>query len=532
MTTLTGAGTLIRLALRRDRLMLAVWLYAFAAFVGATVYGFRGLYPTAAARAEFARTANGNPALLSLYGPLYGSSLGSFTAWRDVTVCALLAGLMSVFLVVRHTRAEEEAGRLELVGAAVVGRHAPLAAVASVAAGANAAVAAVMAAVAAALGLPAAGSVALAAGVAACGLATASVAAVTAQLARSARTARGLAIGVLGAAFLLRAVGDSVSRTGPRWLTWLSPVGWAELIRSFDGTRWWTLALPLALAAAAAAAAALLARRRDYGAGVLAGRPGRAAAGRALASPLGLAWRLQRASLLSWAGGALVYGVVIGSASRGIGGLYGSAQVRRAMAELGGRAGLVDAFLAAMVLFAGLAVAGFAISAVLRLRSEEAGQRADAVLATAVSRTGWALSHLVIAAAGAAAILLAAGLGLGVGAGAQSGGLGHQIARMTGAGIAELPAVLVMAGIAVALLGLRPRIGAIVSWSALGLVVALAFVGAILRLSHWVLDASPFTHLPKLPGGTVSATPLAALSAVAAALGAAGLAGLRRRDIG
>ncbi len=96
MNTLAGTTPLTGLALRRDRTMLAIWLYAFAAFVGATVYGFRGLYPTAAGREEFALTANHNPALLSIYGPFYGTSLGSFTAWRDITLAGVLAGLMVV----------------------------------------------------------------------------------------------------------------------------------------------------------------------------------------------------------------------------------------------------------------------------------------------------------------------------------------------------------------------------------------------------------------------------------------------------
>jgi len=57
------------------------------------------------------------------------------------------------------------------------------------------------------------------------------LAAVAAQLAAGARAARGMAIGVLGAAYLLRAVGDAGGASGPGWLTWLSPLGWTELAR-------------------------------------------------------------------------------------------------------------------------------------------------------------------------------------------------------------------------------------------------------------------------------------------------------------
>jgi ABC-2 type transport system permease protein len=47
-----------------------------------------------------------------------------------------------------------------------------------------------------------------------------------------------------------------------------------------------------------------------------------------------------------------------------------------------------------------------------------------------------------------------------------------------------------------------------------------------------VLDISPFTHVPKLPGGAATPAPLIWLCAAAVALTLAGLAGLRRRDVG
>jgi ABC-2 type transport system permease protein len=533
MKTLVGTGPLTKLALRRDRTMLVIWLYAFAAFAGATVVGFRKLYPTVDSRVDFVVTANHNPALLSIYGPMYGSSLGSFTAWRDTALTALLAGLMSIFIVVRHTRADEESGRLELAGSAVVGRHAALMAAMLVACIANIVVGGLMATVVIALGLPAAGSIAIGAGVATCGLVFTAVAAVAAQLAQAARSARGLAIGVLLVAFLFRAIGDSAGPTGPRWLSWLSPIGWAELTRAFGGAiRWWVLVLPIVTAVLAGAVAAVLAVERDYDAGLLATRRGRGDAAAWLRTPFGLAWRLQRSTVMAWIGGALVYGVVLGSATSGISGLLSSPQVKKIVIRMGGHAGVTDAYLAALMSFTGLAVAGFAIAAVLRLRTEETEERGDPVLATTVGRIGWALSHVVIAVTGTVAILAVIGLGVGLGYGARSGSLGHEIARLVGAGLAQAPAAVVIAGLAVALFGIAPRASVTVSWSVLGAAVMLLVLGATLRLPQWVLDASPFTHLPKLPGGAASATPLAWLCLIAAALLAAGMVGVRRRDIG
>jgi ABC-2 type transport system permease protein len=71
-----------------------------------------------------------------------------------------------------------------------------------------------------------------------------------------------------------------------------------------------------------------------------------------------------------------------------------------------------------------------------------------------------------------------------------------------------------------------------VAWTIVGLTVGLNIFGQALQLSHWALDVSPFTHILKLPGGAVTATPLILLSVLALVLYAPGLTALRRRDIG
>src|SRR5487761_454792 len=244
---LTGTGALTMLALRRDRIMLPVWVYVVVIGVASNALTFARLYKTAAARESLVSSGLDNPALIFLYGRLNGDSVGALTAWRYGVWGALFAALMSVFIVIRHTRGDEEAGRLELIGSARVGRQAPLAS-------------------------------ALALAIGTCGLAFTGVSAVTAQLTSGARAARGLAIGVLGVAFLSHAVGDAAGASGPSWLTWVLPLGWTEALRPFVGERWWVLALPVALFAAGTWLAFALARRRDLGAGLLADRPGRPAA--------------------------------------------------------------------------------------------------------------------------------------------------------------------------------------------------------------------------------------------------------------
>jgi ABC-2 type transport system permease protein len=530
VTAVAGTGALARLAARRDRILLPAWLYALTAVMAGTGYSFRSLYATQQSRDQvFAGTAH-NPSVLAVTGPLFGTSTGALTAWKYGAIAAALAALMSIEAVTRHTRADEEAGRLELICSAGSGRQAPLAAALLVAAGANATLAVLLTAALTAVGLPPSGALALGLAVAGCGLVFAGVAAVAAQLAASGRASRGLATGVLGAAYLIH--GAASAAAGAQWLGWLSPVYWAVQVRPFAGDRWPLLLLPAAAAVVFTALAVTLAIRRDLGAGLVPSRPGPARAGAALRSPLTLAWRLQRGSVAGWSGAMLLAGFVSGSVAHGIGPLLGSgAQVRTALVRIGGHAGLSDAYLAATIGVFGLVAAAYAVAAVLRLRSDEVAGRADPVLATSAGRISWAAGHLLIVMAGTGCSLAAAGLGEGVGYGARGGDLGTQVPRLLGAALAQLPAALAVAGIAVALFGLLPAASVPGGWSALAVAAGLALLGPTLRLSGWVQDISPFTHVARLPGGSASGASLAWLAGTAAALALAGLAGLRRRDI-
>ena len=530
---LAGTGALTKLAFRRDRIMLPAWVYLITVMVATNAYTFRKLYSTAAARDRLVVSGGGNPALRFLYGQLNGSSVGALTAWRIGVWAALFCALMTVFIVIRHTRGDEEAGRLELVGSAVVGRQAALTAGLLTAVTASVVVAALLCVVLSALGLPVSSSVVFALAIGANGLAFTGIAAVAAQLAAGARGARGIAFGVLGAAFMLRAIGDSAGPSGPSWLTWTSPLGWVELTRPFDGQRWWVLALPCAVLAAGVGAAYALAARRDLGAGLLPDRPGRASASGLLRGPLSLAFRLQRGVLAGWAAGVAFIFAASGAAAKGIGQLLGSSTaLQREFTRLGGQAAITNAYLAALMVLAGLGAAGYATSAVLRLRAEETDGLAEPLLATAVGRIRWGLSHVAVAVFGAAVLLAVAGLAAGLGYGLRVGSAGPQAARMIGAAMAQLPASLVMAGVAVALVGLLPGGCVAGAWTVLGVVVFIDLFGEALQLSHWLLDISPFTHAPRLPGGTVSAAPLLWLCLAALAFSAVGLAALRRRDIG
>jgi ABC-2 type transport system permease protein len=533
MRAITGTGTLVRLAARRDRVVVPAWGYLLIILAVSTAYTFKGLYPTVASRLPFAASIGANPTFHALTGPTFDlTTIGGLTAWRVGGLAGLLIGLMNIIVVVRHTRAEEEAGRLELVGAGEVGRYAPLTAALLLALVADLVIGLVIGAGLTAVGLPAGDSFVLGMSLAVVGAAFAGVAAVTAQLADTSRAATGLAATVLGLSYLLRAVGDSVGPAGPRWLSWLSPVGWGQQIRPFAGDRWWVFALPIGFAVLTCGIAGALVARRDLGAGLLASRSGPAGAGALLRGPLGLAATLHRGALLGWLAAFVVVGGVFGAVAKDLISVADSTpQLARIISTLGGHAAIADAFLSSILGLLGLLGAVCTVQVVLRLRAEETGLRAEPVLATTVGRTRYAAGHLAVAAAGGALLLAVGGLAGGIGYGLTTGDLGGQLPRVLAAALVQIPAVWVLAGLAMVLFGLLPRATA-VGWAAVVLCFLIDELGPSLRLPQWLMDVSPFTHAPKLPGGPLTGAPLGWLVLVSVLLATVGLVGFRRRDIG
>lgn len=270
MSAFTGTRHLVRLILRRDRVVLPIWILLLAVLPASYAGTYAELYQTAAERAAYLASTASNPSIVALLGPVFGDSVGALTVQR-AGMLVLVAALASLLTVVRHTRTEEEAGRRELLGATVLGRYAGLTAALLVTYAANVLLGLLIAGGLVAAGLPGAGSLLFGAGLALTGVAFATVGGLAAQLTESAGGARGIGLGVLGLAFVLRLAGDAGGSGGTggkaEWLSWVSPLGWAPRSRAFAGERWWVLLLPVLFAVVVALVAYPVSVRRDLGAG-------------------------------------------------------------------------------------------------------------------------------------------------------------------------------------------------------------------------------------------------------------------------
>ena len=290
------------------------------------------------------------------------------------------------------------------------------------------------------------------------------------------------------------------------------------------------LMLFVLVAAALLVVARMLLDRRDLGLALFPARLGPAGNDR-LDSPLALAIRLQRGPLIGWVVGFIAFGAIMGSIAASAADLLDSnPQLQDVLAKLGGAGALTDIFLAAIGSLGGLAVGGYAISAALRMSSEESADRLGPVLAGSVARTRWMSGHLLFVLLGPVLVLGAAGLVAGLSHGARIGDVGGGLESTLSAMLVQAPAALVMGGIAVALFGWLPRWTSL-AWAALVIALLLGQLGALLQLPQALMNLSPYTHVPPVPAEPINWLSTVVLLAVAAGLMVAGLLGFRHRDV-
>ncbi len=524
-----GTGALIRLILRRDWARFLIWILLVSIVPISMAAGFARLYPTAQSLRDFADLIQGNPAEIGVLGFVYSVTIGGLTAWRAGLNGAFLIVPVSILFVIRHTRSEEEAGRRELLGGTAVGRLAPLAAALVVVFGANLAIAALIAGGLAGQGLPAAGGIAFGLSAASAGCVFAALAGITAQMTESPGPARAIALAVFAVTWLMRAAGDLSGAPGAEgWLSWLSPLGWLRLTRAFAGEQWWVFLLFIALLAVLVPVSFALSLRRDLGTGLLPSRPGTATAPPGLRSPFALAWRLHRGALFAWSAGGALFGFLLGVVGVNISGFVDNPQFREWSLQMGLR-NPGDAFLFLLMYILGQVTSAYAITVVLRLRSEEVEGRADPLLATPVSRLRWMGSHLICAGLNAAILLAVLGLAIGLGYGLNSGDPAQDFPRLFFRTLTTLPAIWLMAGIAAALYGRLPRLAVAGTWGILVIFLALELGWELRQISQAVFNISPFAYVHW--SAPVTARSLIGLALVAVALMGVGLSGFQRRDV-
>ncbi|GAB3133955.1 multidrug efflux ABC transporter permease [Tsukamurella serpentis] len=509
---MTGLLPTLRLVLRRDRIQLAVWLLLFVAMAASAYSTAETTYPDPAALSAAARAASENPSLVAMFGPVYSATVGAVGMIKMVVMMAAGLGLLTGLLVIRHTRADEESGRREMLGAAAISRTAaPIAAlIESVAL--SLAIGVLSASTLIGMGADTRGSLTFGLLWSLTGIVFAAFALLCAQLTEGARAARGLFAVGLGAAYLLRALGDvaALDPTGgappePGAASWLSPLGWAQQLRPYADDRLWPALLLVGLTAVLTAAALRLAAQRDLDAGLIRVGRGRPHASALLGTVEALTWRLHRGQLIGWSVGFLAVGTAFGGMGSAVDSLAGNPGTREMLERLGGSGSdLLDVFFGAEFSVMAMATAALGISMANTTCSEEVSGRAEYLLATPVPRLRWYVSHLIAAVVGTTVATFALGLGASLTAPRD----------LIAPAMAALPAVWVVTAVA-ALAGACSARWASVGWVVLAGCV-LMMVADVLKLPEWLSRVSPFDHVATTPGADVLTGGTIALVLIAA----------------
>ncbi|MEO6534148.1 MAG: polyketide antibiotic transporter [Pseudolysinimonas sp.] len=522
---------------RRDRLTLPIWIVGTVLLLAVAGASVGQEYGDTAGRTSILTVALATPALLALRGIPHGASLGSAVHFQSFAFLAVTIGLMNIFLATRHGRADEEKGRRELVLAAPVSRLA--APVATLLLGLIANGIFVVLAIGGYLsaGVSLSGAVVSAVALGITGLAFLGLSMLAGELAETSRGANTIGVILVLGAYALRGAGDALGRPDvvkltlqPAWPSWVSPIGWGQQTLAFTENRWWPVGLVAALAVVAVGVALRVHSRRELGASLLPERSGRAAALPTLRSPVGLAWRQQWPSLIAWAGGSALLGLVLGSFVAAFSKAnIDSPQIQAVLQSLGhtDASDMGKTLITAVMVMVGAVAAAAGVQAVLRMRDEEVDGRLETVLASPRSRVGWLLSYTAVAAASVLIVLVATGVASAAGFAAVGQQSNAWLAM--GSALVQAPAALSFVAATALFVGLLPRLAVTLGWAVFGILIGFGLFGGLLNLPKGWDKVSPIANVPALP--TDDWVPTIVLGAIAVVATALGAMAMRRRDM-
>ncbi|WP_017185203.1 ABC transporter permease [Alkalibacillus haloalkaliphilus] len=517
--------------LRLDRVRLPVWILAFMIVTVGTTLLFEGLYPSADDRDQLAASVV-NPAITALLGPAYGVDdyhVGAILSHQMLLLTAVVVAIMSILLVTRHTREDEEEGRLELIRSLPVGRMSNLTAVLI-----NKTLTFVLLTFLIAISLivlriesiDPQGALLYGTVLGVTGVLFAAITALCAQLSETSRGTIGLSFTVLIVVYLIRAIGDVSNEA----LSWASPLGWVIEAQVFVENRWWPVLMTLGLTLLISFVALYLNAKRDLGAGLLPSKSGKDHASKFLRTPLGFTLRMQRTSLIAWGIGLFIFGATYGSVLGETETYVSELEVMQQM--LGGETAeglaLIEQFIAMLAVIISIFATIPMVLAVYRLAKEEKVNRTEQVLASAISKTKLLSTYLVVALIMSTVVMVSAAVGMGA-TGVMM--LEDDLAFSTvfNSIIVYLPATWLIIGLAALLVGIGKWKG--LTWLYLGYSFIVVYLGGLLEFPKWMEFLSVYEHVPSLPIDEMNWPSVMTLTSLAIILVVFAMISYSRRDI-
>jgi len=546
---------LTRFFLRREWLIATIWVVILVLFSVMLAPGLDQMFPDDAAKQDIMAIYD-NPIMVSMMGPIYGDTTGAMYSSMMLLWYLIAVAVMNVFLAVRYTRADEEQWRAEVIRSLPVGRLAGVHATMLTALIVNTALAVLTGLGLAVTNTPTMGfegCMLYGAVSGAVGLVFAAITLIFCQLSQSTSGAIGLSFAALGGSYMLRAVGDistmlpSARNINSEIVSLISPLGLPLRTKIFVENDWLPVVVLFIIAAALAVLSYKLNSMRDLGQGFIPAKPGRATAAKSLLSPFGLSWRLLRKPAVIWLIVMLMSGASYGTVLGDIGSYVSNmpqyleivglpADVIEALSDEQ-MTELTDEYANMIAEYFGVFITGMmtlialipVLLFTLKLRGEEKEGRVEHVISRSVSKVKYFCGFIGIAAVTSVVLQIATAAGLyGIAATAEKNPFAFD--SLVTAYLIQLPAIWVLLGLTVMLVGLLPRFSGVI-WGYYGFVCFVTFMGGMEVLPKWVSQLSPLSYVPKIPQEELEFLPLIVMTAIAVVFVAVGVVGYRKRDM-
>ena len=523
--TLAGYGKYFRFNLKHNLVRYLVWIAIVVFLIAYVGVFYKSTFDTQAKLDEFA-TVGSSPGMVAMIGKISSMATIGGAVWTKIWMfTALTLGIGMVFQVTKGARADEENGRTELFRSRPFGIHSTLASVVS-----GALILCLVIGILSTLaciglkldpaGTGITGSIIFGLSLVAIGWLGVGIGALTNQLSASASLANSTGSIVIMVFYCMRMIGDMGSNNT---LTWLSPIGWGELMAPWAQNRGWLIIPIIILTAVLIAVAFVIESRRDYGSGVLKDKKGKSEAKPLMRRSWGLILHLYKGSIIGWAIGIVLVGLMFGSVANSMLDLFADADVP--MLKGSG----IEALMGLLLCFIGLVSVVLPMLIMTGLRSDEAKGFTEAQLAGGISRYRIILERFVVGTVATALLLILGGASFGLTYGAVANDM-SQTWKLAIDALVYLPGIMAITGVVVLLFGLIPRATIPVTWFIYGLMYFAVLLGDAVKAPDWVKNIIPFIGTPKVPYQDFNASIFGYLAA-AIIFVLLGMISLRKRDV-
>ncbi len=519
-------GTYFKFLCKREKINSVVWIICITGISVMIAALYPNLLPTHEELFAMASTM-ANPAMVAMMGPVYGMdnlTQASVMTQECFIWFLITIAIMNIFLVNRHTRTDEEFGRLEMFGAMPVGKLTCSTAVIKFSFCVNFITSVLIAIFIYILninGTTIEGALIYGFSIGIVGILFASLTLFAAQIFSTAHAVSGFGFFAIILFYIMRAAGDVSDNA----LSYISPLGLALKTEPFYTNDIVPIIIIFIESIVLTAAAIIICYYRDHGAGIIPAKKGRSNASIFLKTPLGYAWRLSASSSISWALGIFLLGASYGSVCGDIESFVEKNEMMKQIIGSSATTTLTENYIAMIFSIMSLVISVPIIITAMRIYNEEKRGRLEQIYGKAVKRSKLYGCFILISIAESIVFILMMILGL-----YSASGNAIILSEAMSAGFNYLPAVWVMIGLAVLIVGIIPKLNIIV-WLMFGYTFFIMYFGRIFDTPEWVTRITPFGNIPQLPIQEFNILPLIILTAVSIVFIVTGTLFYTKRDI-